>query len=110
MKKILLFIICFITLSNIVSAGELYYYGGYNSAYVYDAKVFEQHFLKKTAKQACSQGAYTDSMCIKMYNRNVADYKSGKCKLINDEIYKKLKQAQIQNNRQHYYQILNSIN
>lgn len=111
MQKLLYIILCILFFNSPVLAGELYYCGGYNSSYTYDAKIFEQQFLKKTPQQACTFTTNTggiDPICIEMYNRNVADYKSGRCKLISEQTYKQLKQAQIQRNRQLFYQIRNS--
>lgn len=106
-KKLYLLLFIFITLSSPVFANDLYYCGGYNSSYTYDAKTFEQQFLNKTSEQVCTYGSSIDQMCVKMYNRNLADYKAGKCKLISKQTYEKLKQAKIQRNPQLFNQILN---
>ncbi len=93
----------------LAKSNEIYYCGGYNSSYTYDAAIFEARFLNSTATQTCTYGKYLDPMCVKMHNRNVADYKAGRCKRMSRDTYTQLKQAQIQNNRQLYYQLINNI-
>lgn len=108
MKNLIYTLVCLVFCIPPVLAGDIMYCGNYNSSYTYDAKLFEHEFLNKTAEQSCAM-LFGDPRCIKLHNRNVADYKAGKCKVISQETEQQLQQAHRQFNRKLYYQIWNSI-
>ena len=110
-KYILLF--AFIVCAPVTYSKDIYYCGGYLRGYSYNVNTFEQQFLNKTQEEACTyetnSGSYTDPMCIKIYNNNVSNYKAGKCKKMSEQIYKQLKNAIRNRNRQQFYEIYNSV-
>jgi len=114
MKKILAFtILMFLNLATSCFAYDVYYCGNYVSSYTYNAKIFEQQFLQQSSTETCTfkiyDRDYLDPHCVKMYERNVADYNAGRCKRMPAKTQKELTDAKRQGNRQLYYEIYNSI-